>query len=173
MSTDLRKARELFLHAVGKLPPEQWDRYVTEASGGDAELQQQVRRLLQVHREAGSFLDAPAPELDRTLDQPDHERPGTQIGPYKLLQQIGEGGMGVVFMAEQTDPVQRKVALKVIKPGMDSRQVIGRFEAERRRVTYSPRPAPAGPTRRAIISPNGIVLRIASVPVLPGNRYWS
>jgi len=131
MSTDLRKARELFLHAVGKLPPEQWDRYVTEASGGDAELQQQVRRLLQVHREAGSFLDAPAPELDRTLDQPDHERPGTQIGPYKLLQQIGEGGMGVVFMAEQTDPVQRKVALKVIKPGMDSRQVIGRFEAER------------------------------------------
>src|SRR5262245_17977757 len=59
------------------------------------------------------------------------ERPGTVIGPYKLLQQISEGGMGAVFMAEQTQPVQRKVALKVIKPGMDSRQVIARFEAER------------------------------------------
>ena len=59
------------------------------------------------------------------------ERPGTMIGPYKLLQQIGEGGMGTVFMAEQTEPIHRKVALKIIKPGMDSRQVIARFEAER------------------------------------------
>jgi WD40 repeat protein/serine/threonine protein kinase len=65
-----------------------------------------------------------------TIDQPS-ECPDTQIGPYKLLQQIGEGGMGVVYMAEQTEPVQRKVALKVIKPGLDSRQVIARFEAER------------------------------------------
>src|SRR6185369_4339077 len=59
------------------------------------------------------------------------ERPGTQIGPYKLLQVIGEGGMGVVYMAEQKEPVERRVALKIIKPGMDSRQVIARFEAER------------------------------------------
>src|SRR5262249_54295405 len=59
------------------------------------------------------------------------ETPGTVIGPYKLLQQIGEGGMGAVFMAEQMQPVQRKVALKIIKAGMDSRQVIARFEAER------------------------------------------
>ena len=67
----------------------------------------------------------------RPLSKPIAEHPGTVIGPYKLLQQIGEGGMGVVWMAEQTQPVQRKVALKVIKPGMDSRQVIARFEAER------------------------------------------
>lgn len=67
-----------------------------------------------------------------TIDAPHlRELPGTVIGPYKLLQQIGEGGMGIVWMAEQTQPVQRKVALKVIKPGMDSRQVIARFEAER------------------------------------------
>jgi tetratricopeptide (TPR) repeat protein len=66
-----------------------------------------------------------------TVDGASTERPGTVIGPYKLLQQIGEGGMGVVWMAEQTRPVQRKVALKVIKPGMDSRQVVARFEAER------------------------------------------
>ena len=57
-------------------------------------------------------------------------KPGTQIGPYKLLQQIGEGGMGVVYMAEQKEPVERRVALKIIKPGMDTRQVIARFEAE-------------------------------------------
>ena len=134
MPADLQKARELFLHAVGKLPPEQWPAYVGEACGGDPELEQQVGRLLQVHLEAGSFLDRPAAAVGATgaftpvageesADVPHRERPGTIIGPYKLLQQIGEGGMGTVYMAEQTQPVQRKVALKVIKPGMDSRQV--------------------------------------------------
>ncbi len=141
MPADVQKVRALFLHAVGKLPPEQWDGYVAEASGGDAELGRQVGRLLQVHREAGSFLDRPAAALgatgaftpagDAAAAVPLRERPGTVIGPYKLLQQIGEGGMGTVFMAEQTQPVKRKVALKVIKAGMDSRQVIARFEAER------------------------------------------
>ncbi|TMQ32183.1 MAG: hypothetical protein E6K70_19945, partial [Planctomycetota bacterium] len=142
MPTDLQKARELFLHAVGKLPPEQWQGYVAESCGSDAELEQQVGRLLQVHREAGSFLDRPAAALGATAvfrPVPGEEAaavllrelPGTVIGPYKLLQQIGEGGMGTVFMAEQTQPVQRKVALKIIKPGMDSKQVIARFEAER------------------------------------------
>jgi serine/threonine protein kinase len=142
MPADLQKARELFLHAVGKLPPEQWDSYVAEACAGDAELEQQAGRLLQVHRDAGSFLDRPAAAVGATgVFAPvpggeaatvlPRERPGTVIGPYKLLQQIGEGGMGTVFMAEQTQPVHRKVALKVIKPGMDSRQVIARFEAER------------------------------------------
>src|SRR5207253_144584 len=86
---------------------------------------------LEASAQAGSFLESPAPAPAVTLDDPITERPGTAIGPYKLLQQIGEGGMGTVFMAEQTQPVQRKVALKVIKAGMDSRQVIARFEAER------------------------------------------
>src|SRR5882724_7086300 len=142
MPADLQKAREVFLHAVGKLSPEKWDGYVGEACGGDVELEQQVGQLLQVHREAGSFLDRPAAAVGATgvftpapgeesAAVPPRERPGTMIGPYKLLQQIGEGGMGTVFMAEQQHPVQRKVALKVIKPGMDSRQVIARFEAER------------------------------------------
>src|SRR5687767_3109573 len=142
MPADLQKARELFLHAVGKLPTEEWDGYVAKACSGDTELEQQVRRLLYVHREAGSFLDQPAPALGATGAFPPvpgeeaatelpRECPGTMIGPYKLLQQIGEGGMGTVFMAEQTQPVQRKVALKVIKAGMDSRQVVARFEAER------------------------------------------
>jgi serine/threonine protein kinase/tetratricopeptide (TPR) repeat protein len=142
MPADLQKARELFLYAVGKLPPEQWDGYVAEACGADADLKQQVRRLLQVHREAGSFLDRPAAAVTVTgafasapWEQVGEGNPrecaGTVIGPYKLLQQIGEGGMGTVFMAEQTTPVQRKVALKVVNPGMDSRQIIARFEAER------------------------------------------
>ncbi len=141
MPADLQKARELFLHAVGKLPPEQWEGYVGEACGGDTELEQQLGQLLQVHREAGSFLDRPAAALGATgaftsspeevVDISLRERPGTAIGPYKLLQQNGEGGMGAVFMAEQTHPVRRTVAVKVIKAGMDSRQVIARFEAER------------------------------------------
>ena len=71
---------------------------------------------------------------------PISEQPGTVIGPYKLLQQIGEGGMGVVFMAEQTEPIQRTVALKIIKPGMDTRQVIARFEAERQAVAMMDHP---------------------------------
>src|SRR5204863_1298580 len=118
--------------AVEQHPASQWDAYLDEACAGDAELRQQAALLLKAHAEGGSLVDAPVPDKSRTgLYQPVTERPGTVIGPYKLLQQIGEGGMGTVFMAEQTRPVQRKVALKVIKPGMDSRQVIARFEAER------------------------------------------
>src|SRR5216117_1513728 len=75
-----------------------------------------------------------------TLDEPAGERPGTVIGQYKLLEQIGEGGFGVVFMAEQTQPVRRKVALKVLKPGMDTRQVIARFEAERQALALMDHP---------------------------------
>jgi tetratricopeptide (TPR) repeat protein len=140
MPADLHKARELFLHAVGKLPPEAWDAYVAEACGGDAGLAQQVGRFLQVHREAGSFLESPALALVATTDEACREGPGTVIGPYRLLEQLGEGGFGVVFLAEQTQPVRRQVALKVIKPGMDSRQVIARFEAERQALALMDHP---------------------------------
>jgi serine/threonine protein kinase/tetratricopeptide (TPR) repeat protein/predicted nucleic acid-binding protein len=151
MAADLQKAREIFLHAVGKLPPDAWPDYVVEASGGDVELAQQAERYLKVHREAGSFLDRLAvavggartftSELNvETAARSLQETPGTMIGPYKLVQQIGEGGMGVVWMAEQSQPVQRKVALKVIKPGMDTRQVIARFEAERQALALMDHP---------------------------------
>jgi serine/threonine protein kinase/WD40 repeat protein len=136
-------AETVFFAALAKIDPAERAAYLTEACGTDTDLRRQVERLLAAHPEVGSFLHEapiqPSP-LERggpgvgggaTLDEPSTERPGTVIGPYKLLQQIGEGGMGVVWMAEQTQPVQRKVALKVIKPGMDSRQVIARFEAER------------------------------------------
>ena len=89
---------------------------------------------------ATGFMERTAPDVDATLDVPIGERPGTVIGPYKLLEQIGEGGFGVVFMAEQTEPVRRKVALKIIKPGMDTRQVVARFEAERQALALMDHP---------------------------------
>ena len=90
-----------------------------------------VGTLLRMQEESPSFMESPLVGGDPTLDMgPVLERPGTQIGPYKLLEEIGEGGMGVVYMAEQKEPVRRKVALKIIKPGMDTREVIARFEAE-------------------------------------------
>ncbi|HUE74171.1 MAG TPA: protein kinase [Pirellulaceae bacterium] len=107
--------------------------YLAQICGADLATAGRIEALLQAHDESASFLECPPPGISTspTIDPPAQEKPGTQIGPYKLLQQIGEGGMGVVYMAEQTEPVQRKVALKLIKPGMDSRQIIARFEAER------------------------------------------
>jgi WD40 repeat protein/serine/threonine protein kinase/tetratricopeptide (TPR) repeat protein len=107
--------------------------YLDRACGADAELRGRVEALLQAHGASASFLEAPAATGPMAAISPAlvSEGPGTLIGPYKLLEPIGEGGMGVVYMAEQTQPVRRKVALKIIKPGMDTRQVVARFEAER------------------------------------------
>jgi WD40 repeat protein/serine/threonine protein kinase len=118
--------------AAVKLPAEQRVAYLDRACGDNLALRHEVESLLRAYEAPGSLLGGRFPEPERTEDyQPIAERPGAVIGPYKLLQQIGEGGMGVVFMAEQETPVRRKVALKIIKPGMDSCQVIARFEAER------------------------------------------
>jgi hypothetical protein len=98
-----------------------------------------VEGLLRANVGASRFLAGPA--LDETVSLPAcPEAPGTVIGPYRLMEQIGEGGMGLVFVAEQTQPVRRKVALKVIKPGMDSRQVVARFEAERQALALMDHP---------------------------------
>src|SRR5262245_46517396 len=120
-----RKARDVFLAAM-KLPAEKREVYLQEACGDDLDLHRRVSALLQAQAEIGSFHEAPS----HTIDQPITEAPGTVIGPYKLIEQIGEGGMGTVWMAQQTEPVKRLVAVKVIRPGMHSRQVIARFEAE-------------------------------------------
>ena len=125
------QAKSIFLAALEEHTPEQWPAFLEQACAGDVPLRAEVERLLRARSEMGSFHEAPRPALLATVDAPINERPGTVIGPYKLLEQIGEGGFGVVFMAEQTRPVRRKVALKVLKPGMDTRQVVARFEAER------------------------------------------
>jgi serine/threonine protein kinase/tetratricopeptide (TPR) repeat protein len=120
----------IFSEALAQSTDEDRSNFLDKACGDDTALRGRLDDLLRAHQDAGHFLSGSA-SATVAHDAPLTERPGTQIGPYKLLQQIGEGGMGVVWMAEQTQPVQRKVALKVIKPGMGSRQVITRFEAER------------------------------------------
>src|SRR4051794_25080407 len=115
MSADFEKLREVFLAAVERPTPQQRDAYLDQACAGDDALRRHVAMLLKAHEEGGSLLDQAGPVNERTgLYQPLAEGPGTAIGPYKLLEQIGEGGFGVVFLAEQTQPVRRKVALKVL-----------------------------------------------------------
>src|SRR5262249_8949292 len=113
--------------------------YLDRACGDNADLRRRVERLLEAHADAGSFLAAGPPVLATTAD-PVAESGGTIVGPYKLVEAIGEGGMGTVWMAQQTEPVKRLVALKLIKAGMDSRQVIARFEAERQALALMDHP---------------------------------
>src|SRR5580704_10205393 len=136
----------IFSAALQKGSAEERAAFVNEACAGNDDLRLQVERLLSAVPKVGSFLERPLaptedePGVDAGRDaeaaatlppRPISEGQGTRIGPYKLLQKIGEGGMGVVYMAEQEHPIRRRVALKIIKPGMDSTLVIARFEAER------------------------------------------
>src|SRR5262249_19543546 len=114
--------------------------YLEQVCGEDKALQARVEALLRVHDEEKCFLASPFAVPIPTTDVRTSEHLGTMIGPYKLLEQIGEGGFGVVFMAEQTQPVRRKVALKILKPGMDTQQVVGRFEAERQALALMDHP---------------------------------
>ncbi len=132
--------RSLFLTALEIDDPSERSVYLDRACASDASLRVQVEQLLQAHQQSGCFMEQPATHLVATVDDPIGECPGTAIGPYKLLEQIGEGAFGVVFMAEQQQPVRRKVALKVLKPGMDTRQVVARFEAERQALAIMDHP---------------------------------
>jgi serine/threonine-protein kinase len=130
---------EIFHQALGR-PQAERAAFLAVACAGDEALQRRVEVLLHAHENPGSFL-ADRPPLPTTpTDEPIYECPGTVIGPYKLLEQIGEGGMGLVFAAEQQQPVRRTVALKVLKPGLDTRQVIARFEAERQALALMDHP---------------------------------
>src|SRR5262245_31964824 len=119
----LNVVEAVFFAALEQGTPEARAAYLDEACKGDANLRRCVEKLLNAHPRAEGFLQAPAPCLPAAAAEPLPlvEQPGTVIGPYKLLQHLGEGGFGVVFLAEQTEPVRRKVALKIIKPGMDSK----------------------------------------------------
>src|SRR5437868_1368664 len=143
MTTWNPRANELFLKALVLRPDGARQEYLDAACAADAALRAEVEALLEASARAGSFLEAPAPArpvLATVDDPPVAERPGTVIGPYKLLEQIGEGGFGVVFMAEQSRPLRRRVALKVLKPGMDTRQVVARFDAERQALALMDHP---------------------------------
>src|SRR3990172_9211798 len=134
-------ANDIFLQALEIQSPDHRRAYLDKACAQDANLRAQVEALLKAHEQADSFLDSPAPGLAATADEPPiTERPGTVIGPYKLLEQIGEGGFGVVYMADQQSPVRRRVALKIIKPGMDTKQGLGGFKAERQALAMMDHP---------------------------------
>jgi serine/threonine protein kinase len=132
MNPTARTEESIFAEALEKATSAERSEFLAAACGDDAGLRARVEKLLKSHEAAGSFMRKPPhPAVPTVAYEPITEKPGTVIGPYKLMQQIGEGGMGLVFVAEQQHPVRRKVALKIIKPGMDSAQVIARFEAER------------------------------------------
>src|SRR5262249_47764848 len=142
MNPDSRKAKAIFDRAVEIESPSVREAFVLRECAEDPGLRAKVLGLLGSYDQAGSFLEsAPFGILTvATVDQPPDLALGTLVGPYKLLEEIGEGGMGVVYMAEQTQPVRRKVALKIIKPGMDTKQVIARFEAERQALALMDHP---------------------------------
>ncbi len=140
MSSELATARSIFLAAVEDMPIEERAKYIEAACGGDDSLRGEVLRLLGAHGKLDDFMQRPAAGPSPTIAFQPAEHVGATIGRYKLLEQIGEGGMGVVYVAEQTEPVRRRVALKIIKPGMDTRQVIARFEAERQALAMMDHP---------------------------------
>jgi serine/threonine protein kinase/Leucine-rich repeat (LRR) protein len=132
----------IFFAALEKQSGAERNAFLDRACAGNGALKDQIVRMLAAQAQSSGFLDKPVLCDDGTLYHQSHlsEAPGTVIGPYKLLQQIGEGGFGVVYMAQQEKPVVRRVALKVIKAGMDTRAVIARFEAERQALAMMDHP---------------------------------
>ena len=128
----------IFTAALELASADQRAAYLDETCAGHADLRRKVEELLSAHVRADDFLDRAAAAWNACLPMCDQqasaERPGTVLGPYKLLEQIGEGGMGLVFMAEQLQPVRRRVALKVLKPGMGTVWMAEQTEPFRRRV---------------------------------------
>jgi serine/threonine protein kinase len=132
--------RSVFLAALEISDPAERAAYLDRACAADPSLRQAVEQLLAAHDRSGSFMARPAAGEATTDHAPITEGPGSVLGPYKLMEQIGEGGFGLVFVAEQQQPVRRKVALKILKPGMDTRDVIARFEAERQALALMDHP---------------------------------
>ncbi len=136
-----KPSRDVAVFAAAlELPAGERAVYLTHECGGDHALRRRVEALLRADSEAGNFMGGPPGSRQSRSVKAIGEKPGDRIGRYKLLEQIGEGGCGVVFMAEQEEPVRRRVALKVIKPGMDTKSVIARFEAERQALALMDHP---------------------------------
>ncbi|MCI0358228.1 MAG: hypothetical protein L0211_07080, partial [Planctomycetaceae bacterium] len=139
MNAEHNRAKSIFLNAVEIASAAEREQYLATACGQDEALRGEIDDLLRHYAPASSFLESDA-QVGVTLDASTTEKPGMVIGQYKLLEQIGEGGMGTVWMVQQTEPVKRVVALKLIKAGMDSKQVIARFEAERQALALMDHP---------------------------------
>ncbi len=141
--TNVNRLREIFDGAIERIGDAR-RAFLDGACAGDAAMRGKVEGLIMAAEKDDEFLSQPTADSNMpgaaTLAAPLGEGPGTKIGPYKILQLIGEGGFGSVFMAEQTAPVQRKVALKIIKLGMDTRQVVARFEQERQALAMMDHP---------------------------------
>jgi len=143
MSANRDREEEIF-DAARELAADERAAYLAEKCGQDADLRQRIEEMLAADAAAGEFFktqaSSPTMVLSTSSQSPSIEKAGDRIGRYKLLQQIGEGGCGIVYMAEQEEPVRRRVALKVIKLGMDTKQVIARFEAERQALALMDHP---------------------------------
>jgi non-specific serine/threonine protein kinase/serine/threonine-protein kinase len=138
--TPSARAEATFIAALD-CPPEERDSFVAVACAEDSALHREVQALLALHSDAGDFMDAsPAMNAAAEMAHFKPEEEGERIDRYKLLQEIGAGGFGTVWMAEQLEPVSRRVALKIIKVGMDTREVIARFEAERQALAMMDHP---------------------------------
>jgi eukaryotic-like serine/threonine-protein kinase len=145
MADQPSREKQIYIAALQLATREERAAYLKDACAGDAALRQRVEALLQAYDQAGNSLDPDltvksAPSSNPPVAEKLTEKPGDRINRYKLLQEIGEGGCGVVYMAEQEEPVRRRVALKVIKLGMDTKQVIARFEAERQALALMDHP---------------------------------
>jgi serine/threonine protein kinase len=140
MTSATRDVKSIFGHALEIETVADRAAYLDEVCGADAALRAEVEGLLHALDQAGGFMHRPALVEAGTAAYVPAEGPGTRVGPYKLLQLLGEGGMGAVWLAEQTEPVKRKVAVKIIKPGMDSALVLARFEAERQALALMDHP---------------------------------
>src|SRR5262249_7883761 len=127
MAEPLSQEEAIFYAALEIDAADQRAAYLDAACGDQGELRRRVEALLRRSAESAGPLDRPVGGPGATAAELPAERPGAMIGPYKLLEQVGEGGMGTVWMAEQKEPIHRRVAVKVIKAGMDSKQVLARF----------------------------------------------
>src|SRR5262249_36640635 len=139
-AVDANRARDIFSEAIEHHPAGPWQAFLDSACDGDEPLRRQVQRLLDAYGGLPKFFATPPARPPPPATDARAPAPGTTIGPYKLREQIGEGGMGIVFVADQERPVRRRVALKLIKPGMDTRDVIARFEAERQALALMDHP---------------------------------
>ena len=152
MNTRVPREKAVYCQALEITDPEQRRQFLDRACGADKALREQVEKLLALSQSAGDFFKDCAPALEPAAADAaqvlsaaesavEPEIPETKyIGPYKLLQKLGEGGYGVVYMAEQEQPIRRRVALKIIKLGMDTKNVIARFEAERQALALMDHP---------------------------------